>query len=121
MVKRPTSTSNITYDSTLEYSYGHAWWLCGSEGICMRKLNTFKKPSQTISTPDGKIYSYAFWSDYDGSNKTLPNKVNAPYVNKGNSNCKIQSAHNEAFNVLMFDGHVETKMDSNYSEITWQT
>ena len=36
MVKRPTSTSNITYDSTLEYSYGHAWWLCGSEGVCMR-------------------------------------------------------------------------------------
>lgn len=36
MVKRPTSTSNIIYDSTLEYSYGHAWWLCGSEGVCRR-------------------------------------------------------------------------------------
>ncbi len=117
---RPTSTSSVTYESTLEASYGRAWWLGGCENSSgtMKKLNAFKKPSQTISACDGASFTYA-WHDTD-SHKDVSDEY-APTVAKGNSNCQVKFIHNNAFNALMMDSHVEAKTDSNYYNIMWRT
>ncbi len=118
---RPPSTSTITYDNPLEYSYGRAWWLCGDCTANRLKMNAFKKPSQTINATDGNAYSYANWTIWKDNGRIIPNDVFAPYVTKGHSSCNVQFRHNNAYNALMFDAHVEAKMDSNYSDIMWRT
>ena len=118
---RPTSTSSVTYESTLEYSYGRAWWIGGSESTkgTMNKLNAFKKPSQTISACDGKTFTYA-WIITD-NNKAVSDEY-AKYVDKNDTdNCCVRFRHGNAYNALMIDGHVEAKMDSNYYNIMWRT
>ena len=117
---RPPSTSSTTYDNPLEYSYGRAWWLGGSGKGNMLKMNAFKKPSQTISVSDGKSYTYADWTVWHDNGETTPNDVFAKYVAKDNTNCKVAFRHNNAYNALMFDAHVEAKMDSNYYDIMWR-
>ena len=117
---RPDSTSSITYDNPLEYSYGRAWWLGGSGTGTMLKMNAFKKPAQTISVCDGSSYSFASWTTWNDNGKTIPNDAFAPYVNKTNSSCNVKFRHNNQYNALMFDTHVEAKMDSNYYDIMWR-
>jgi len=118
--RRPPSTSSTTYDDPLEYSYGRAWWLGGSSAT-MLKMNAFKKPSQTINVCDGSIYTYATWTVWSENGRTIPNDAFAPYVNKTSSSCNVKFRHNNAYNALMFDAHVEAKMDSNYNDIMWRT
>ena len=118
---RPPSTSSTTYDNPLEYSYGRAWWLGGSGKGNMLKMNAFKKPSQTISVSDGKSYTYADWTVWHDNGETTPNDVFAKYVAKDNTNCKVAFRHNNAYNALMMDSHVEAKTDSNYYNIMWRT
>ena len=117
--RRPSSTSSTTYDNPLEYSYGRAWWLGGSSAT-MLKMNAFKKPSQTNSVTDGSTYTYATWTTWDTNGRTIPNDAFASYVNKSSSTCKVKFRHNNAYNSLMFDAHVESKMDSNYNDIMWR-
>ena len=119
---RPTSTASVTYESTLEASYGRAWWIGGSASVSskgtMKKLNAFKKPSQTISACDGNYYTYA-WATTD-EYKEVSDEY-AKYVNKDSSTCNVKFRHNNAYNALMMDAHVEAKTDSNYYNIMWRT
>ena len=116
---RPTSTGRVTYESTLEASYGRAWWLGGCENAHgMKKLNAFKKPSQTINVCDGSTFTYA-WHDTD-VHKDVSDEY-AQYVTKDNANCNLRFRHNNAYNALMMDSHVEAKTDSNYYNIMWRT
>ncbi|MBR4675592.1 MAG: DUF1559 domain-containing protein [Victivallales bacterium] len=116
---RPTSTDRVTYESTLNASYGRAWWIGGCESSkSMKKLNAFKKPSQTISVCDGNYYTYAWQTTDEG--KEVSDKY-APTVTKGNSSCNVEFRHNNAYNALMMDAHVEAKTDSNYYNIMWRT
>ncbi len=117
--RRPPSTSSTTYDNPLEYSYGRAWWL-GGDYVRQLKMNAFKKPSQTNSVTDGSAFSYASWTTWDTNGRTIPNDAFASYVNKTSSSCKVKFRHNNAYNSLMFDAHVEAKMDSNYYDIMWR-
>ncbi len=119
--RRPPSTSSTTYDNPLEYSYGRAWWLGGSGKGTMNKMNAFKKPAQTNSVTDGNSYTYASWTTWNDNGKTIPNDAFAPFVNKTNSKCNVQFRHNNQYNALMFDGHVEAKTDSSYNDIMWRT
>ena len=84
----------------------------------MKKLNAFKKPSQTISACDGGSFTYA-WHDTD-EHKDVSDEY-APSVTKGNANCLVKFRHNNAYNALMMDAHVEAKTDSNYYNIMWRT
>ena len=119
--RRPPSTSTATYDNPLEYSYGRAWWLGGSGQGNMLKMNAFKKPSQTNSVTDGSTFSYAYWTTWHKNGETTPNDAFAPFVNKDSSSCNVRFRHNNAYNALMFDAHVEAKTDSNYNDIMWRT
>ena len=118
---RPPSIGSTTYDNPLEYSYGRAWWLGGSGRGNMLKMNAFKKPSQTISVCDGSNYTFASWTTWDKNGNTIPNDAFAPFVNKDSSSCNVKFRHNNAYNALMFDAHVEAKTDSNYNDIMWRT
>ncbi len=118
---RPPSTSSTTYDNPLEYSYGRAWWLGGSGQGNMHKMNAFKKPSQTISVCDGTTYSFSDWTTWKDNDYSMTSDAFAKYVEKGNTNCKVAFRHNNQYNALLFDGHVEAKMDSNFYDIMWRT
>ncbi|MBR4675590.1 MAG: DUF1559 domain-containing protein [Victivallales bacterium] len=117
---RPPSTSSVTYESTLEYSYGRAWWLCGtpSSSGTAKKLNSFKKPSQTISASDGSCFTYAWLTTDEGKSDS---DQYPKYVNKNDSSCNVKFRHNNAYNALMMDAHVEAKTDSAYNNIMWRT
>ena len=118
---RPPSTSSATYDNPLEYSYGRAWWLGGSGKGNMYKMNAFKKPSQTISVCDGTTYAFSDWTTWNENGQSMTSDVFAKYVEKGNATCKVAFRHNNQYNALLFDGHVEAKMDSNFYNIMWRT
>ncbi len=118
---RPPSTSSATYDNPLESSYGRAWWLGGSGRGNMYKMNAFKMPSQTISVCDGSTYSYSDWTTWDENGQSMTSDVFAKYVTKDNASCKVKFRHNNAYNALMFDAHVEAKTDSNFYDIMWRT
>lgn len=118
---RPESTSTTTYDNPLEYSYGRAWWLGGSGQGNMLKMNAFKKPSQTISVCDGSTYSFSDWTTWNDNGQSMNSDVFAKYVTKDNAACKVVFRHANQFNALLFDGHVEARMHSNYYNIMWRT
>lgn len=92
----------------LKHSYSRAYNLCGiikkTTSEYMSTMDKFTQPSATISTCDANA------REMSGT---------TAQVTTGNASCKIDHRHNNMFNALFFDGHVESRKNSTY-DIAWK-